>query len=66
MLQKGKTVAVQWTEKRQVNILSISADAKMVTVERRTKTRVLQVQIPKSVVQYNSPMFGMDLNDLYR
>ncbi|KAK3764943.1 hypothetical protein RRG08_045745 [Elysia crispata] len=66
MRQKGRMVAVQWTDKRQVNILSTNADPKMVTVERRTKAGVVQVQVPKPVVQYNKAMFGVDLNDQNR
>ncbi|GFO33877.1 PiggyBac transposable element-derived protein 4-like [Plakobranchus ocellatus] len=61
-----RMVAVQWTDKRQVNILSTNADPKMMTVERRTKRGVVQVQVPKPVVQYNSAMFGVDLNDQNR
>ena len=60
MRQKGRMVAVQWTDKRRVNILSTKADPKMVTVERRTKAGVVQVQVPKPVVQYNKAMFGVD------
>lgn len=37
MLQKGNIVAVHWTDQRQVNVLSTSADPKMMTVERGTK-----------------------------
>ncbi|GFO07145.1 PiggyBac transposable element-derived protein 4-like [Plakobranchus ocellatus] len=66
MMQKGRMVAVQWTDKRQVNILSANADPKMVTVERRTKHGVVQVQVPKPVLQYNSATFGVDLNDQNR
>ncbi|GFS14221.1 PiggyBac transposable element-derived protein 4-like [Elysia marginata] len=65
MRQKGKMVAIQWTDKRQVNILS-NADAKMVTEQRRTKRGIVEVQVPEPVVQYKSALFGVELNDQYR
>ena len=66
MRQKGRMIAVQWTDKRRVNILSTNADSKMVTVERRAKAGVVQEQVPKPVVQYNKAMSDVDLNDQNR
>ncbi|GFS10706.1 PiggyBac transposable element-derived protein 4-like [Elysia marginata] len=66
MKQKGQLVAVQWTDKRQVNILSNNSDPKMVSAQSRSKQGVIDVQVPASVVKYNSAMFGVDLNDQYR
>ncbi|GFO39554.1 PiggyBac transposable element-derived protein 4-like [Plakobranchus ocellatus] len=37
MKKKGVMVAVQWTDKRQVNVLSTNSDPKMVAVKRRSK-----------------------------
>uniref|UniRef100_A0A2C9KGK8 PiggyBac transposable element-derived protein domain-containing protein n=1 Tax=Biomphalaria glabrata TaxID=6526 RepID=A0A2C9KGK8_BIOGL len=66
MRQKGLIVATQWTDKRQVNILSTNSDPVMTTVERRSKTGMLDVEIPLPVVNYNSGMFGVDLADQHR
>ena len=66
MQQKGQLVAVQWTDKRQVNVLSTNADPKMVAVQRRSKNGMIEVQIPASVIKYNSAMFGVDLHDQNR
>ena len=56
-------VAAQWTDKKQVNILSTETGVKMVTVERRPEAGVVQVQPLKPAAQFNSDMFGVDLND---
>ena len=67
MKQKGNLVAVQWTDKRQVNVLSTCCDPTMTTVQRRKKGGgLLDVPIPSAIVDYNSAMFGVDLNDQYR
>ena len=66
MQQKSQLVAVQWTDKRQVNVLSTNADPKTVAVQRRSKNGMIEVQIPASVIKYNSAMFGDDLHDQNR
>ncbi|KAI8771536.1 piggyBac transposable element-derived protein 4 [Biomphalaria glabrata] len=63
MRQKGLIVATQWTEKQQVNILSTNSDPVMTTVECRSKTGMLDLEIPLPVVNYNCGMFGVDLAD---
>ncbi|KAK0065954.1 piggyBac transposable element-derived protein 4 [Biomphalaria pfeifferi] len=63
MRQKGLIVATQWTDKQQVNILSTNSDPVMTTVERRSKTGMLDHEIPLPVVNYNCGMFGVDLAD---
>ncbi|KAK6962850.1 piggyBac transposable element-derived protein 3 [Biomphalaria glabrata] len=66
MKQKGMLVATQWTDKRQVNLLSSNADPVMATVQRRTKDGLQDIIIPSPVLAYNSGMFGVDLADQYR
>uniref|UniRef100_A0A2C9K0R4 PiggyBac transposable element-derived protein domain-containing protein n=1 Tax=Biomphalaria glabrata TaxID=6526 RepID=A0A2C9K0R4_BIOGL len=66
MRQKGLIVATQWTDKRQVNILSTNSNPVMTTVECRSKTGMLDLEIPLPVVSYNCGMFGVDLADQHR
>ena len=66
MQQKGLMVACQWTDKRQVNIISTNCNPLMVSVQRRTKDGIVQLEIPNCVNEYNSFMFGVDLGDQHR
>ena len=66
MQQKGQLVAVQWTDKWQVHIWSTNADPKRVAVQWISKNGMIEVQIPASVIKYNSAVFGVDLNDQNR
>ena len=66
MQQKGLLVACQWTDKRQVNMLSTNSNPEMTLVQRRSKDGIIQVEIPCSVDSYNSHMFGVDLGDQHR
>ena len=59
-------VAVQWTEKRQVNVISTQSDPLMTTVQCRAKGGVIDHNIPAPILSYNSGMFGVDLSDQYR
>ncbi|GFN75967.1 PiggyBac transposable element-derived protein 4-like [Plakobranchus ocellatus] len=64
--QSGLIVATQWTDKRQINVISTSSNPTMATVSRRTKAGPVNVEIPQPVHDYNSGMFGVDLNDQHR
>ena len=66
MQQKGQLVAVQCTDKWQVHIWSTNADPKRVAVQWISKNGMIEVQIPASVIKYNSAVFGVDLNDQNR
>ena len=66
MKQKGLLVATQWTDKRQVNIISTNADPVVTTVQRRSKEGMVDIEIPMPVMTYNSGMFGVDLADQHR
>lgn len=56
-------VAVQWTDKRQMNVLFTNSDPEMKTVQRRAKGGLINVEIPAPVLTYNSAIFSIDLND---
>ena len=65
-LQDGNLVATQWTDKRQVNILSTNCSLGTDTTSRRSKSGQEDVPIPKPVILYNQFMGGVDLADQYR
>ena len=66
MKTKGPLVATVWNDKRKVSILSTNAPAAITTAERRIRGGKHTINIPASVLDYNSHMFGVDLADQLR
>lgn len=66
MKQKGNVVALQWMDKRLVNVVSTCSQPTMGQALRRTKNGQESHAIPTPVLDYNSNMGGVDLADQYR
>ena len=66
--QKGNLVYVKWHDKRDVNVISTNYNPKDadVSIERKKNGEVETVLKPKSIVEYNKFMGGVDHSDHLR
>ena len=61
-------LAVKWSDKRIVTILTTIHDGSSISVQRRSKGAPdghVTIQKPKAVIEYNKFMGGVDLADHY-
>ena len=59
-------LAIEWEDKKRVNILSTLSKTTTEEVTHRTKGGNIEVLIPTAVVEYNQFMNGVDLADQHR
>lgn len=65
-LSSTNVLAIEWEDKKRVNILSTLSKTTTKEVTRRAKGGNVQVQIPTAVLDYNQFMNGVDLADQHR